>query len=115
MAEFHTTASPARSGRGIILGRITSSCSSHVTATDFTATLDAASIGPEGRWIHYGMTSSDVLDTGFALQLPQSDPVDDVEQHAPRLPGEEHGTQTEEQRRDVVPRSAEIDLVPHVD
>jgi adenylosuccinate lyase len=29
----------------------------------------AASIGAEGRWIHFGLTSSDVLDTGFALQL----------------------------------------------
>jgi len=29
----------------------------------------AASVGPAGRWIHYGMTSSDVLDTGFGLQL----------------------------------------------
>jgi adenylosuccinate lyase len=29
----------------------------------------AASIGDEGRWIHYGLTSSDVLDTGLALQL----------------------------------------------
>jgi adenylosuccinate lyase len=27
------------------------------------------SVGPSGRWIHFGMTSSDVLDTGFALQL----------------------------------------------
>ncbi|HEX9123664.1 MAG TPA: adenylosuccinate lyase [Actinomycetota bacterium] len=27
------------------------------------------SVGPEGRWVHFGMTSSDVLDTGFALQL----------------------------------------------
>ena len=24
---------------------------------------------PEGRWLHFGLTSSDVLDTGFALQL----------------------------------------------
>src|SRR3954451_16466624 len=29
----------------------------------------AASIGEEGRWIHYGLTSSDVLDTGLARQL----------------------------------------------
>jgi adenylosuccinate lyase len=27
------------------------------------------SVGPAGRWIHHGLTSSDVLDTGFALQL----------------------------------------------
>ena len=29
----------------------------------------AASAGPAGRWIHYGLTSSDVVDTGLALQL----------------------------------------------
>jgi adenylosuccinate lyase len=27
------------------------------------------SAGPAGRWIHHGLTSSDVLDTGLALQL----------------------------------------------
>jgi adenylosuccinate lyase len=29
----------------------------------------AESVGPAGRWIHFGLTSSDVLDTGLALQL----------------------------------------------
>ena len=29
----------------------------------------AESVGPEARWLHYGMTSSDVLDTALALQL----------------------------------------------
>ena len=29
----------------------------------------AESIGPAGRWVHFGMTSSDLLDTGLALQL----------------------------------------------
>jgi len=45
-----------------------------VTRHDVAAFVDevAASIGEEGRWIHYGMTSSDVLDTGFALQLRAS-------------------------------------------
>jgi adenylosuccinate lyase len=27
------------------------------------------SIGPESRWVHFGMTSSDVIDTGMALQI----------------------------------------------
>jgi adenylosuccinate lyase len=38
---------------------------------DVAAFVDvlAASAGPAGRWIHYGLTSSDVLDTGLALQL----------------------------------------------
>lgn len=29
----------------------------------------AEHIGPESRWVHYGMTSSDVLDTALALQI----------------------------------------------
>ena len=29
----------------------------------------AEHIGPESRWLHYGMTSSDVLDTALALQI----------------------------------------------
>ena len=42
-----------------------------VTRHDVAAFVDvvAGSVGPAGRWIHYGLTSSDVLDTGFALQL----------------------------------------------
>ena len=32
----------------------------------------AASAGPAGRWIHYGLTSSDVVDTGMALQLQRA-------------------------------------------
>ena len=42
-----------------------------VTHHDVAAFVDvvSASIGPAGRWIHFGLTSSDVLDTGFALQL----------------------------------------------
>ena len=29
----------------------------------------AEHVGPESRWIHYGMTSSDVIDTALALQI----------------------------------------------
>jgi adenylosuccinate lyase len=32
----------------------------------------AESVGPEGRFLHLGLTSSDVLDTGFALQLREA-------------------------------------------
>ena len=32
----------------------------------------AERVGPPARWIHYGMTSSDVLDTALALQLAQA-------------------------------------------
>lgn len=42
-----------------------------VTDHDTAAFVDvlAASAGPAGRWIHYGLTSSDVLDTALAIQL----------------------------------------------
>src|SRR4051794_35826293 len=45
-----------------------------VTNHDVAAFVDvvAESIGPEGRWIHYGLTSSDVLDTALALQLVEA-------------------------------------------
>jgi adenylosuccinate lyase len=41
------------------------------TDHDVAAFVDvlAASAGPGGRWIHHGLTSSDVLDTGLALQI----------------------------------------------
>jgi adenylosuccinate lyase len=32
----------------------------------------AESIGPEGRWLHYGLTSSDVVDTALALLMRES-------------------------------------------
>jgi adenylosuccinate lyase len=42
-----------------------------VTEHDVAAFVDvlAGSAGEAGRWIHYGLTSSDVLDTALALQL----------------------------------------------
>jgi adenylosuccinate lyase len=42
-----------------------------LTDHDVAAFVDvlSASAGSAGRWIHYGLTSSDVLDTGLALQL----------------------------------------------
>jgi adenylosuccinate lyase len=44
-----------------------------VTDHDTAAFVDvlSASAGPAGRWIHFGLTSSDVLDTGLALQIKQ--------------------------------------------
>src|ERR1700693_5793178 len=42
-----------------------------ITEHDVAAFVDvlAPSAGEAGRWIHYGLTSSDVLDTALALQL----------------------------------------------
>jgi adenylosuccinate lyase len=41
------------------------------TDHDLAAFVDAVAeqLGPEGRWVHYGLTSSDVVDTALALQL----------------------------------------------
>ncbi len=42
-----------------------------MTEHDVAAFVDvlAASVGEAGRWIHFGLTASDVLDTALALQL----------------------------------------------
>ena len=41
------------------------------TDHDTAAFVDALAeqLGPEGRWIHYGLTSSDVVDTALSLQI----------------------------------------------
>ena len=48
-----------------------------VTDHDVAAFVDvlSASAGPAGRWIHFGLTSSDVLDTALALQLRRAGDV----------------------------------------
>src|SRR4051794_17909028 len=42
-----------------------------VTDHDTAAFVDAVAeqLGPEGRWVHHGLTSSDVVDTGLSLQI----------------------------------------------
>jgi adenylosuccinate lyase len=47
------------------------------TDHDVAAFVDvvASSVGEAGRWIHFGLTSSDVLDTGLALQLREAGEV----------------------------------------
>jgi len=44
------------------------------TRHDVTAFLTSIteSIGPEGRWLHLGLTSSDMLDTGLDLQMVEA-------------------------------------------
>src|SRR5438045_1394445 len=41
------------------------------TDHDLAAFVDAVAeqLGPEGRWVHYGLTSSDVVDTALSLQM----------------------------------------------
>ncbi|MGI9081074.1 MAG: adenylosuccinate lyase [Thermoleophilaceae bacterium] len=45
-----------------------------VTDHDVAAFVDvvAGSVGEAGRWVHHGLTSSDVLDTALALQILQA-------------------------------------------
>jgi adenylosuccinate lyase len=45
-----------------------------ITDHDVAAFVDvlSADAGPAGRWIHFGLTSSDVLDTALALQLERA-------------------------------------------
>jgi adenylosuccinate lyase len=42
-----------------------------VTDHDTAAFVDAVAeqVGPEGRWVHFGLTSSDVVDTALSLQI----------------------------------------------
>jgi adenylosuccinate lyase len=44
------------------------------TQHDLAAFIDAVAfeLGPAGRWFHYGLTSSDVLDTALALQVREA-------------------------------------------
>ena len=44
------------------------------TRHDVTAFISSitGSLGPEGRWLHLGLTSSDMLDTGLDLQLVEA-------------------------------------------
>jgi adenylosuccinate lyase len=45
-----------------------------VTDHDTAAFVDAIAeqLGPEGRYVHFGLTSSDVVDTGLALQIREA-------------------------------------------
>ena len=44
------------------------------TQHDLAAFVDAVAegLGSAGRWFHYGLTSSDVLDTATALQVREA-------------------------------------------
>ena len=80
-------ATDALAAEGIVPAEAAEACRSRASFTveaveererttnhDVAAFVDvvAAQIGPEGRWIHYGLTSSDVLDTALALQIEQA-------------------------------------------
>jgi adenylosuccinate lyase len=48
-----------------------------VTDHDVAAFVDvvAAAVGEAGRWVHHGLTSSDVLDTALGLQISDAGPI----------------------------------------
>ena len=53
-------------------GRARSASGSPTTTSPRSSTSWRQSVGEAGRWIHFGLTSSDVLDTGLALQLREA-------------------------------------------
>jgi adenylosuccinate lyase len=85
--EVELAATDAWAAEGVVPAEAAAACRERATFTvvavrererttghDVAAFVDvvAASIGEEGRWIHYGLTSSDVLDTALALQLHEA-------------------------------------------
>src|SRR6266516_7696033 len=46
-----------------------------ITDHDTAAFVDAVTeqLGPEGRWVHFGLTSSDVVDTALSLQIQDAE------------------------------------------
>jgi len=63
VAAIRAAAKPPTPGRVAEIER--------VTDHDLAAFVDAVAeqLGPEGRWVHYGLTSSDVVDTALSLQI----------------------------------------------
>jgi adenylosuccinate lyase len=63
VAKIHASATPPSPERVAEI--------EHVTDHDTAAFVDAVAeqLGDEGRWLHYGLTSSDVVDTALALQI----------------------------------------------
>ena len=53
-------------------GGAASASASPTTTWPRSSTSSLQSVGEAGRWIHYGLTSSDVLDTALALQLREA-------------------------------------------
>src|SRR4051794_21128287 len=76
-AEFGVV--PADAARAVREGARTPSAErvaelERTTGHDLAAFVDAVQggLGEEGRWLHYGLTSSDVVDTGLALQIREA-------------------------------------------
>jgi len=85
--EVELAATEAWAEEGVVSREAAEACRAHaaftveavnerekVTDHDVAAFVDvvAEAVGEHGRWIHYGLTSSDVLDTALALQLREA-------------------------------------------
>jgi adenylosuccinate lyase len=66
VAKIHADATPPTPERVAEIERVTD----HDTAAFVDAV--AEQLGPEGRWFHYGLTSSDIVDTALSLQIQES-------------------------------------------
>jgi adenylosuccinate lyase len=66
VAEIRSRAAPPTPERVAEIERLTD----HDTAAFVDAV--AEQLGPEGRWVHYGLTSSDVVDTALSLQIREA-------------------------------------------
>ena len=85
--EVELAATEAWAEEGVVPKEAAKACREHASFTveaveererttghDVAAFVDvvADSIGEEGRWLHYGLTSSDVLDTALAIQMREA-------------------------------------------
>jgi adenylosuccinate lyase len=85
--EVELASTDAWAAEGVVPGEVASACREKASFTveaveererttghDVAAFVDVLSdsIGDQGRWLHYGLTSSDVLDTALALQLREA-------------------------------------------
>src|SRR5437667_1357145 len=66
VAEIRARATPPSPQRVAEIERVTD----HDTAAFVDAV--AEQLGPEGRWLHYGLTSADVVDTALSLQIQEA-------------------------------------------
>jgi adenylosuccinate lyase len=85
--EVELAAADAWAAEGVVPAEAAAACRERATFTvdavkererttghDVAAFVDvvSASVGEHGRWIHYGLTSSDVLDTAMGIQLREA-------------------------------------------
>jgi adenylosuccinate lyase len=73
-------------------------------------TAVAERAGPSARWLHFGLTSSDVLDTALALQMRQS--CDLILRDIDRLAEAIHGRADEHRRTPMIGRTHGVHAEP---